>query len=70
MRPLMTVQDPQTSALLLEGFYGKPKSQAPSGTPRKSKGSDRPMQAMAGIAASMIMGDDTVETDVKIILIT
>ena len=66
----MTVQDPPTPALLFEGFYGKPKPQVPSGTPRKSKGSDRPVQTMVGIAASMIVGDNTVETDVKIILIT
>ena len=69
-RPLMTVQDPPTPALLFEALCGKPKPQVPSGTPRKFKRSDRPVQAMVGIAAGMIMGDNTVETDVKIILIT
>ena len=44
--------------------------QVPSRTPRKSNRSDRPMQAVVNIMASIFVGNDTVETDVKIILIT
>ena len=43
---------------------------APSRTAGKPDGSNRPMQIMIDITASRVVGDDTVETDVKIIFVT
>ena len=43
---------------------------APSETSHKLKRSDHPMEVVVSIVASMTMGDDTVQANVKIILIT
>ena len=67
---LVTVLGPLTRALFFEVVYGSGMPQAPSGTPRKSDRSDRPMQAVVSTMASIVVSDDTIETDVKIIIIT
>ena len=69
----MTILEPPTVALLFKVFDGSQNARiprAPSETPHKLKRSDRPMEVVVSIVASMTMVDDTVQANVKIILIT